>query len=184
MVLGFSSAFALTDVTVNLICDSNFGKNWRREYVSSIVVVVSLLLSLIYATEFGYYMLDAADTWLNNFCLVWTVLCECLGATMIYRYKDVVGLVGMPSYLTYTFTYIASLAVGVGVAHAVMPEAGAGVGFGIFILGTLASLVMAKQPESQPPRFWKRNIWLEKAYYLMFYQVCRHHDHHSLLDTC
>lgn len=171
MLLGFSSAFALTDTTITMICDSQFGRRWKRPIVSSTVVLVSMLLSIIYCTEFGYYMLDSADKWLNDFSLVWTVLCEILGAVMVYRYKDVIGLVGMPAYLAYNTGYILYILLGVAVAHAVMPAAGAGVGFGVFILGLVTALVLAKRPESQPPHFWKRSPWLEKAYYLMFYQV-------------
>ncbi|ETN38323.1 uncharacterized protein HMPREF1541_06357 [Cyphellophora europaea CBS 101466] len=170
MLLGFSSAFALTDTTITMICDSEFGKNWKRPFVSTSVIIASFLVSMVFCTEFGYYMLDAADRWLNNFALVWTVLCECLGATVMYRHKDVVGLLGWVSYLTYTAAYLLALILGVAVGHAVHPGAGAGVGFGIFFIGLAVALALAKTPESGPPQFWKKNVWLEKIYYLMFYQ--------------
>ncbi|KAJ9612196.1 hypothetical protein H2200_003793 [Cladophialophora chaetospira] len=170
MVLGFSSAFALTDTTITMICDSNFGKTWRRPFVSTTVIIASFLLSMLFATEFGYYLLDAADRWLNNFSLVWTVACECMGATMIYRYKDVVGLVGWTAYLVFTAAYLLALVLGVAVGHAVHPGAGAGVGFGIFFVGLAAAVFLAKAPNSNPPPFWRRSVLLEKFYYLMFYQ--------------
>lgn len=171
MVLGFSSAFALTDTTITMICDSNIGKNWRRPYVSTTVIVCPFLLSILFATEFGYYFLDAADRWLNNFSLVWTVACECIGATMIYRYRDVVGLIGWSAYLAWTISYLLALVLGVALGHAVHPGAGAGVGFGVFFISLAIAVTLAWTPNSHPPAFWKKNVLLEKLCYLMFYQV-------------
>lgn len=182
MVLGFSSAFALTDTTITMICDSEFGKNWKRPYVATTVVVCSFLASMAFCTEFGYYLLDGVDAWFNNFALVWTVMCECIGATVIYRHKDVVGLVGWTAYLTWTASYLLSLILGVAIAHAVHPGAGAGVGFGIFFIGLAVSVVLAKAPNSHPPTFWKRSPLFEKIYYLMFYQVRRHRHRQPTLS--
>lgn len=171
MVLGFSSAFALIDTSVTMICDSNFGRNWKRVYVSSIAVVVSFLLSLIYCTRFGFYLLDAVDTWINNMSLVFVVFAECIASTSIYRYKDIVGLVGWPAYLLFNSSYIGAMIFGIAAGHAASPAIGAAVGFGLFVIGTSVSLVIAKSPESQPPSFWKKNLWLEKTFYLGFYSV-------------
>ncbi|KAG8166024.1 hypothetical protein KVR01_004576 [Diaporthe batatas] len=120
-----------------MIMDGEFARNWNRIYVSSISVVVSFLLSLIYCTEFGYYLLDAVDTWINNMSLLFVVWCECIAATTIYRHKDIVGLLGWPSYIVFNVGYV-----------------------GGQILG---------RPDSAPPAFWKKSIWLEKTYYLGFY---------------
>jgi solute carrier family 6 GABA transporter-like protein 1 len=174
MVLGVSSAFALLDTLISLICDSEFGRKWNRSIVVSVVTVVSFLISLIFCTEFGYYLLDGFDTWLNNFSLVWTVMCEFLGATMIYRYKDVVGLVGWKAYGTWTTSYLLSLILGVAIGQSVHPGVGAGVGFGIFFVGLGVSVALAKKPQQiirGPPGLWSKNTFLEKIYYLMFYQV-------------
>lgn len=174
MILGVSSAFALTDTLISMICDSNFGRKWNRSIVVTVVIVISFLISLIFCTEFGYYLLDGFDTWLNNFSLVWVVLCEFLGATMIYRYKDVVGMLGWISYGVYTASYLLALVLAVAVGHSVHPGAGAGVGFGIFFLGLGAAIALAKKPQdtgAAPPKFWRRSLLFQKFYYLAFYQV-------------
>lgn len=175
MVLGFSSAFALLDTAVTMVCDSDFGRNWNRVYVSTTAVLISFLLSLLYCTEFGFYLLDAVDTWVNNMSLVFVVFSECVAATTVYRYKDIAGLVGRPAYLLCTFSYIGSMVLGVVFGHTVSPEAGAGVGFGLFIAGTIGSLILAKAPDSHAPSFWKKNVWLEKLFYLAFYSVSASH---------
>ncbi|PVI07961.1 putative sodium/chloride dependent neurotransmitter transporter [Periconia macrospinosa] len=176
MVLGVSSAFALTDTLISMICDSNFGRRWKREYVVTGVIIVSFLASMPFCTEFGYYLLDGFDTWLNNFSLVWVVMCEFLGATMIYRYKDVVGLLGWTSYAVYTVSYLLALTLGVAIGHSVDPGIGAGVGFGIFFVGLIAAVVLAQTPQftgRDPPVFWAKSALLQKIYYLMFYQGCQ-----------
>lgn len=177
MILGFSSAFALLDTAVTMICDSEFGKNWKRVYVSTTAVLVSFLLSLMYCSEFGFYLLDAVDTWVNNMSLVFVVFSECVAATCIYRYQDIVGVVGWPAYAVYNFCYLGALLFGCAVGHAVSPGAGAGMGFGLFFAGVVISLLVAKTPDTQPPPFWKKNVWLEKLYYLAFYSVCTSDSH-------
>lgn len=174
MVLGVSSAFALLDTTISMICDSQFGRRWNRSIVVTVSVLISFLISLIFCTEFGYYLLDGFDTWLNNFSLVWVVMCEFMGATMIYRYKDVVGLLGWKAYGVWTASYLLSLILGVAIGHSVHPGAGAGVGFGIFFVGLAVAVLLAHTPRFtgvSPPKFWTRSTLLEKIYYLMFYQV-------------
>jgi solute carrier family 6 GABA transporter-like protein 1 len=174
MVLGVSSAFALLDTLISQICDSEFGRRWNRSIVVSVVVVISFLISLIFCTEFGYYLLDGFDTWLNNFSLVWVVMCELLGATMVYRYKDVVGLLGWNAYLVWTASYLISLLLGVAIGHSVHPGAGAGVGFGIFFLGLGMAIALAHTPRhttTGPPKLFAGNAILQKLYYLAFYQV-------------
>lgn len=175
MVLGFSSAFALQDTLVTMIMDGEFARNWNRIYVSSISVIVSFLLSLIYCTEFGYYLLDAVDTWINNMSLLFVVWCECIAATTIYRHKDVVGLLGWPAYITFNVGYVGGQILGLIVGHAASPAAGAGAGFGLFIVCSAISLWLARNPDSAPPAFWKKSPWLEKTYYLAFYSVSRAH---------
>lgn len=174
MILGVSSAFALLDTFISLICDSNFGRHWNRSIVVTAAVVVSFLISLVFCTEFGYYLLDGFDTWLNNFSLVWTVMCEFLGATMVYRYKDVIAAVGLPSFALWTACYLLSLILGVAIGHSVHPGAGAGVAFGIFFVGLAAAALLAKSPRythTYTPHFFARNALLQKLYYLLFYQV-------------
>jgi solute carrier family 6 GABA transporter-like protein 1 len=185
MILGVSSAFALLDTLISLICDSELGRKWNRAIVVTVVTTISFLISLMFCTEFGYYLLDGFDTWLNNFSLVWTVMCEFMGATMVYRYKDVVGLVGWKAYGTWTAAYLLSLILGVAVGQAVHPGAGAGVGFGIFFVGLGVAVALARKPQQTvvgPPGLWKRNTLLEKIYYLMFYQASwgrkRQNSHH------
>lgn len=174
MILGVSSAFALLDTVISLICDSNFGRRWNRSIVVTVVTIVSFLISLVFCTEFGYYLLDGFDTWLNNFSLVWVVMCEFLGATVIYRYKDVVGLLGWNAYGTWTASYLLSLILGVAIGHSVSPWVGAVVGFLVFFIGLAVAVVLARSPHNAtqgPPAFWSKQVFLEKLYYLTIYQV-------------
>ncbi|CAM1501348.1 Fc.00g105100.m01.CDS01 [Cosmosporella sp. VM-42] len=168
-ILGMSSAFALLESLVTLLCDSSIGRKHGRPLIASVVVIISFLLSLIYCTEFGFYLLDAIDTWTNNLALVFTVWCECVTSMTLYRYKDVCGQVGITAYTTFSASYILSMVLGVAVGQAVGPEAGAGVGFGIFVVGSVVAVLLSKTPDSIAPRFWGKKMWLSKFWWLAFY---------------
>ena len=59
--------------------------------------------------------------------------------------------------------------LGPAVAHAVSPSAGAGVGFGLFIAGTIISVFLARTPNTAAARFWNRNTFLARFWFLAFY---------------
>ncbi|KAJ3498546.1 hypothetical protein NLG97_g1039 [Lecanicillium saksenae] len=175
-LLGLSSAFALVESIVTMICDSSWGQRNSRVWISTGVILVSFCLSLLYCTEFGFYLLDAVDTWTNNLALIFVVWCEAIAVTSLYRYVDVVGQVGLPAYAIYNSGYILAMVLGVAVAQSVGAEAGAGTGFGIYIVGACLSTVLSKTPDSVPPSFWARAGFLQKFWWLAFYsanQLCR-----------
>lgn len=174
MVLGFSSAFAMLDAAVTLTMDAQ--KKVPRWGVVTILVIVSFLLTLMYCTQFGFYLLDGVDRWLNDVALVFVVWSEGISATTVYRWKDVVGQVGKPAFAIYNIGFLDAMVFGVAVAHAASPGAGTGVGFGLFVAGTVLALCLAKTPDTTVPRFWSRDAVLTKFYYLAFYSV-RLHSH-------
>jgi solute carrier family 6 GABA transporter-like protein 1 len=170
-VLGLSSAFALSESLVTLICDCGLGRRFSRVMITSVVILISFLLSLIYCTKFGFYLLDAVDTWINNLSLIFVVWAECVCATTLYRYTDVVGQIGWTGYLVYNVGYVLSMVLGVAIGHAVSPEAGAGVGFGIFIVANILALILSKLPDSRPPGIWGKSNWLAKMWWFSIYSV-------------
>ncbi|CAJ0550548.1 Ff.00g104780.m01.CDS01 [Fusarium sp. VM40] len=149
VVLGYSSAFAMVDAVVTLVMDTK--PKIRREWVVTGLVVVSFLISLPYCTQFGYALLTGVDRWINDVALVFVVFGECAFSTTFYRWRDVAGQVGKPSFFIWNFGYFGGMVLGVAVAHAVQAEAGAGVGFGIFIVCSIVSCVIGKTPDDIPP---------------------------------
>lgn len=170
MVLGFSSAFAMLDAIITLIMDSEV--RWRREWVVSSMVILSFLLSLPYCTEFGYYLLTGIDRWTSDVALVFVVWAECVASTSVYRWKDVVGQVGLPAFLVFNSGFFSAMVIGVSMAHAVTPFIGIGVGFGLFIVGSFISCFIGKSPELPAPRLWGTNAFITRFWYLAFYSVC------------
>ncbi|KAM0278495.1 hypothetical protein ACHAQH_005162 [Verticillium albo-atrum] len=169
-ILGLGSTFALLEALVTMIIDTDWGKRIPRPWLSTIVVICSFLISLPFCTEFGYHLVDCADRWINYLALFWIVWCESMCATTLYRYRDVVDQCGMLSWLLYNWLgYVGGTAVGVIVGQAAGPEAGAGVGFGMFIIGTVAAVALSKTPSVMAPRFWGDNVFLNRFWYLAFY---------------
>lgn len=171
MLVGISSAFALIESVVTLIVDCDWAKKVPRPVICTVVAVISFLLSLMFCTEFGYYLLDAVDTWANNFCLLFMAWSECIAVTTLYRYRDVIDQVGLLSFVVYNFGYLSATMVGLGVAHSVGPKAGAGAGFGLFVAGSVLAIVLAKTPAIQARGFWNKNLWLSRFWWVAFYSV-------------
>jgi solute carrier family 6 GABA transporter-like protein 1 len=168
-LLGLTCVFALAEVLVTLICDTDWGKRVPRWVVSCSVILAGSLISLIYCSEFGYMTLDAIDTYVNDLALFFTVWCEIFFATTLYRWRDPVDQIGAVSYSIYNGGYVAAHFIGLLVAHLVSAEAGAGVGFGIFIICSLVAAFMGKVPTVPAPGFWAKNTMLSRFWYAAFY---------------
>jgi solute carrier family 6 GABA transporter-like protein 1 len=167
MVLGYSSAFAMVDALVTLVMDSH--RHFKRPLVVLVIVVICFLLSLPYCTEFGYYLLSGVDRWTSDVALVFVVFTECVCSTTSYRWRDVVKQVGLRALIVHNVGYLGGMVAGLAVAHTVAPGAGAGVGFGIYIIGFVASVFLAQVPDTQAPRMFGKNVTTNRIYYLGFY---------------
>lgn len=170
-LLGLSSSVALVESLITILNESVPAARIPRWATATVVIVISFLLSLLYCTEFGFYFLDAVDTWVNNITLLLIVWCEIVAMSTLYRYNDVISQVGWVAYISNGLTYVLSMFLGVLVGQLEGPEAGAGMGFGLFIVGTILSVVLAKTPDSLPPRFWGKNMWLSRLWWLSLYSV-------------
>ena len=170
VVLGFSSAFVMLDAVATLVVDS--GLKYSRPVIVTVLTLASFLICLPYCTEFGYYLLDGVDRWINNVALIFVVWSEVVGATTVYRWTDVVDQTGMPAFVVYNIGYFGGQVVGVSVAHGVEnPAAGAGAGFGLYIACTVISIFISKTPSARAARFWNKNALLSRFWFLAFYSV-------------
>ncbi|RBQ95861.1 hypothetical protein VDGD_03500 [Verticillium dahliae] len=168
-LLGLTSAFALFEVLVTMICDTDWGKRVPRWVVATAVAIMSFLISLIYCSEFGFYFLDSIDTFVNDLALFFTVWFESFFATTLYRWRDPVDQVGYVSYGLFNGGYFLAHFIGILVGHLVSPPAGAGVAFGIFIAGAVSSAFFGKAPTVAAPSFWGRSTVLSRFWYSAFY---------------
>jgi solute carrier family 6 (neurotransmitter transporter, GABA) member 1 len=99
--------------------------------------------------------------------VVWS---EVVSATTVYRWNDVVSQTGLPAFLVYNVGYFGAQIVGVSVAHgAENPGAGAGAGFGVYILFSAVAVFISSTPEYRAARFWGSNPFLSRFWYLAFY---------------
>ncbi|KAK3703474.1 hypothetical protein LTR37_014464 [Vermiconidia calcicola] len=168
MLLGISSTYPMLDVIVTGIMDK-YGSRVARPLVATILVVCAFLISLMYCTQFGYYLLDGVDRWINNLALVFVVWSELSLSTTLYRYRDVFGQVGIPAYALWNGGYFLGQLFGIIVGHTVSPAAGAGAGFGIFIAFTGAATLVARTPDADVPSFWSKHGLLKRVWFMAFY---------------
>ncbi|KAI4290288.1 MAG: hypothetical protein L6R35_000451 [Caloplaca aegaea] len=168
LLLGISSTYPMLDVVVTGIMD-RYGHKLPRPLVAVVLVVIAFLISLMYCSQFGYYLLDGVDRWVNNLALVFVVWSELALSTTVYRFKDVFTETGKPAFALWNGGYFLGQICGVAVGHHVSGGAGAGVGFGIFIVGASSALVVCKTPSTPAPRFWNKNPVLKRFWFLAFY---------------
>ncbi|KAI8952846.1 hypothetical protein F4801DRAFT_190398 [Xylaria longipes] len=168
IVLGFSSAFVMLDATTTLVMDS--GVKWSRPFVVTVLTLLSFLICLPYCTQFGYYLLDGVDRWVNNVLVIFVVWSEVVSATSVYRWPDVVSQTGVPAFAVYNTGYLGAQIIGVSVAHGLgNPGAGAGTGFGFYIVCSLVAVLISKIPDAEAPSFWGKNTCIARYWYLAFY---------------
>jgi solute carrier family 6 GABA transporter-like protein 1 len=173
-IVGVSSTFVMLDAVMTLIMDSSFARRWRwsRAWTCTVLAFVVFLLSLPNCTRFGYFYLEGMDQWINNVGLVFAVWAECVSATTIYRFEDAVSQVGMPAFATYNAAFFGAQLLSLIVGHSVSVPAGAGVGFGVFAIGSVIAVVISKTPDVQPTaRLFKKGRIPSIIYYLAFYSV-------------
>ncbi len=170
MLLGISSTYPMLDVIVTAIMD-RYHHKLARPLVAAVLVVVAFLISLMYCTQFGYYLLDGVDRWINNLALVFVVWSELSLSTTVYRFKDVLMETGKPAWTIYNGGYFLGQILGVAVGHSVSGGAGAGLGIGIYVLGAVISVFLCKTPSAPAPRFWNNNAYLKRFWFLAFYSV-------------
>ncbi|KAJ3467778.1 hypothetical protein MRS44_005342 [Fusarium solani] len=154
VLLGLTCVFALAEVLVTLLCDTDLGQRVPRWVISTSVIILGVLTSLIYCSEFGFNTLDAVDMFVNDVALFITVWSETYMACTLYRWRDPVDQIGAISYFVYNGGYVASIVIGLLLGHLVNPSVGAGVGFGLFIACALFSAFVGKTPSVPAPRFW------------------------------
>lgn len=173
IVLGFSSAFVMLDVVATLLVDS--GIKYSRPVIVTALTLISFLMCLPYCTEFGYYILDGVDRWINNVALIFVVFCEVVSATTVYRWTDVIEQVGLPAFVVYNLGYFGGLLIGITVAHGLESAGpGAGAGFGFFVACTVVAGVIAKSLEPRDTGIIARlKSQLSQLWYLAFYSVSK-----------
>ena len=173
IVLGFSSAFVMLDVVATLLVDS--GLKCSRPTIVSALTLFCFLLCLPYCTQFGYHLLDGVDRYLNSVVLIFVVWAESVTSTSIYRYQDVLAVSGNVSFWIYQLGYFGGQVFGIALGHGIgNPGAGAGAGIGFWAVCSVIASVLSRADEQavmSAPRFWHKNKFLAKFWYLAFYSV-------------
>jgi solute carrier family 6 GABA transporter-like protein 1 len=127
---------------------------------------------LRYRTEFGYYLLDGIDRWVNNVALIFVVWSEVSSATTVYRWSDIVDQTGLSAFIMYIVGFFGGQVFGTSLAHGIAdPGAGAGAGIGFYVLLSIIAVFLARTPDAPAPKFWNRNVVLRKFWFLAFYSV-------------
>lgn len=166
-LLGIDSAFAYLEGLTTAVIDSVWGRRLRKSASVGIITLLAFALSLMYTTSFGYYLLDAVDTWVTGIALMLSTWMECVGATSLYRYRDVVAQTGVIAFFIANLAYVSSMVVGVVLGNVI----GSGTGLLAFLCilfgGTFVAVLFSKRPEVIGPwggRKLNSSLWWLTSY--------------------
>jgi solute carrier family 6 (neurotransmitter transporter, GABA) member 1 len=96
---------------------------------------------------------------------------ECIASTTLYRYKETISQIGWPAWILYQCGYFGGIILGIVIGHTVSEAAGAGVGFGVYILFTAIFLFVSKTPDCDASGVFNRNKFARKFWWVAFYSV-------------
>ena len=169
LLLGIDSAFGFLEAFLTVVTDTDWGKKLPRPLVAAIFAFIACLLSFMYTTEFGFYLLNAVDRWLTDLGLIFGMWFECVAVTTLYRYKDVVSQTGQAAFIFAQTAYVCSMVIGITVAHTVSPAAGGIVFALVLVIGILLSVFLSMQPEIVGG--WGQNKFMNSLWWLTSYSV-------------
>ena len=72
LFLGIDSAFSMIIAFTTVLEDAWFAKRWKltKPVLTAIVCIVGFLLGFIYLFDTGYFLMDIADHYLSDWCLM------------------------------------------------------------------------------------------------------------------
>jgi SNF family Na+-dependent transporter len=78
-LLGIDSAFSMVEATATVVCDTYWGSQFPRTFVAFVLCTVGFLISILFCTNFGFFLFDVIDYYLSNGLLIIVGLLQCLG---------------------------------------------------------------------------------------------------------
>jgi len=151
--LGIDSAFSLCEGFSTCIKDSRIFRGVPREGLIAAICLLGYSISFAYCDDVGLYALDSVDYYIN-ICMLFVGFMECVSVGWIYMLQDQVKRIGWAAWFVSfgSFMYASIIAprVGFGIGmqsdHAVNGSiTGLSVGFGIFLVGQVIALRMARK---------------------------------------
>ena len=91
---GLTSAISLTEVVVSSFIDKF---HYNRKKVTIVIIIIQGLISMVYATGGGLYILDIVDHFINNYNIVISGLIEVVLIAWVYKLKDFKDLINRVS---------------------------------------------------------------------------------------
>lgn len=87
-LLGIDSAFAMVEGTVIVIQDSALGKKLSKFATASILCLLGALCSIVFCFNWGFYLFDTIDHYLNVFLIMSMAILQSIGAAWVHGQDD------------------------------------------------------------------------------------------------
>lgn len=87
---GLTSVFGIMEPMVN----STMHKlNWSRKKAVTSLTIVGCLLSILFTTGIGIYLLEIVDTFINSFCLIILIAIQCIVFTWLIDINQIINVI-------------------------------------------------------------------------------------------
>ena len=67
--------------------------NWSRKKVVTSLTIVGCLLSILFTTGIGTYLLEIVDTFINSFCLIILIAIQCIVFTWLIDINQIINVI-------------------------------------------------------------------------------------------
>jgi hypothetical protein len=150
--LGIDSAFSLCEGFSTCIKDSRLFKGIPREGLIAGICLLGYSISFAYCDDVGLYALDSVDYYIN-ICMLFVGYMECVSVGWVYMQQEQVKRIGWAawtiSFASFFYASIIAPRAGFGIgmqSDEALPGSVTGIviGFGVFIVGQLLALRMAR----------------------------------------
>lgn len=83
-MLGIDSAFAMVEGTVIIVQDSALGKKLSKFVTATILCVIGALASIVFCFNWGFFLFDSIDHYLNVYLVMLMAILQSVGASWIH----------------------------------------------------------------------------------------------------
>eukprot|EP00127_Corallochytrium_limacisporum_P004875 Clim_evm19s191 gene=Clim_evmTU19s191 len=143
ILLGIDSAFANTEAVITTLDDMRLLQGQRHEVKTLIVVAVMFLLSAMYSSDVGTYLLDVADHFINQYAMLLLGAAEVIVGCWMYQHDELVEEVGAKAVKSFEAAFFGSVGLGLLAATVAWNDLGSlatilgfAIGLPILVIGT------------------------------------------------
>jgi len=116
--LGIDSAFSLVEAFTTALRDMPRFKKTSNVHIISYTCFIGFLISILFASDVGFSLLDAVDRMILSYGLLTMGLLKVVAVSWVFGWEDTVARVGLKSAAVFTYGYGAAVSLALALSAA------------------------------------------------------------------